>query len=240
LTFLFALFIQIGTNYANDYFDFVKGADTAERKGPKRAVQQGWVAPHQMLFAALLIFAAAFTVAVPLMIAAGLWSVPLAALCILFGILYTGGPKPLGYAGFGEILVFLFFGPIATIGTYFLQTRSAPLELFLASLAPGALSSAILLANNLRDERTDWTAGKKTLVVRFGAKAGQWIYVGLLALACSVPILLAASYFPPKLAAASLPFLFAPFRKVFTSVEALQQTSLLLLLYSILFCALIW
>ncbi len=122
LTLLFSLLIQIGTNYANDYFDFVKNADTSARIGPKRAVQQGWVSPRAMLLAAILAFACAFLFAIPLMIAAGLWSFPIAALCILLGILYTGGPKPLGYLGLGELLVFFFFGPFASAGAYFQQT----------------------------------------------------------------------------------------------------------------------
>lgn len=236
LTALFSLFIQIGTNYANDYFDFMKGADTAERKGPKRAVSQGWISPRSMKIATGLAFAAAFAVALPLMVRTGLWSFGLAALCILFGVIYTGGPKPLGYAGLGELLVLIFFGPVAVMGTYFLQTGTLDWAVFIASLAPGFLSSAILMANNLRDERTDRIASKKTLVVRFGSSFGRWTYFAFILGAFLVPVFLVAAHLPIKLLAASFVLFFAPIRKVFLSIEALQETSLLLLAYTLLFC----
>jgi len=239
LTALFSLLIQIGTNYANDYFDFIKGADTPERKGPKRAVQQGWIAPRSMLIAASCAFALASLAALPLMLQAGLWSFGLAALCVLFGFLYTGGPKPLGYAGLGELLVFVFFGPVTCIGTYFLQTGSVSLVVFLASLAPGFLSAAILMANNLRDEATDRIAAKRTLVVRFGSSFGKSAYVAFILCAAFVPVAFVAAGFPLKLLGASLILGFAPYKKVFGSIEALQETSLLLILYTLLFSTLI-
>ena len=240
LTLLFSLFIQIGTNYANDYFDYVKGADSAERKGPKRAVNEGWISPRSMLLAAACAFSAAVAFALPLMIEVGLWSFVLAAICILFGVLYTGGPKPLGYAGLGELLVLVFYGPIAVMGTYYLQTREVAGSIFIASLAPGFLCAAILMANNLRDEKTDRNANKKTLVVRFGSTFGQWTYVAFIAGAFLVPISLSAVYFPNKLLFASFVLLLAPIKKVFRSIEVLQETSLLLLVYTLAFCALLW
>jgi len=232
LTFFFSLAIQIGTNYANDYFDFRKGSDTAERKGPKRAVQQGWVSPFSMAVATALAFTAAIMIAMPLMIATGPWSFGLGALCVLFGVIYTGGPMPLGYIGLGEFFVFIFFGPVACIGTYFLQTGEINFVIFLASLAPGFLSSALLMANNLRDEATDRTASKRTLVVRFGSNFGKWAYVLFLLGAFFVPICL-------KLFLAAFPFFFAPIKKVFRSQEVLQETSLLLVVYTIFFCVLV-
>lgn len=241
LTLLFALFIQIGTNYANDYFDFIKGADNSQRVGPKRAVQQGWIAPRMMLYATAAAFATAFLIAIPLMISAGWWSWGLASLCVLFGILYTGGPKPLGYAGLGELLVFIFFGPVAAMGSYFLQTGTLDSSIFIASLAPGFLSAAILMANNLRDEKTDAAAGKRTLAVRFGTPFGRRLYVAFFALTLAVPLLLIGQGFSLMLAASSAVCLFAPIRKVFGSIEVLQETSLLLLVYTILFSsALLW
>jgi 1,4-dihydroxy-2-naphthoate polyprenyltransferase len=239
LTFFFSLFIQIGTNYANDYFDFINGADTSERIGPKRAVSVGWLAPSAMLKAALFTFALAFALTIPLMRAAGLWSFGIAALCVLCGILYTGGPKPLGYLGLGEILVFIFYGPVAVMGAYFLQTGESDFAIFIASLAPAFLSAAILMANNLRDERTDRIARKRTLVVRFGAKFGKGSYAALIFGAFLVPITLAALGFPIRITAASLMILFAPLKKIFNSHEALQETSLLLLAYTLVFIAVI-
>ncbi|HSX37920.1 MAG TPA: 1,4-dihydroxy-2-naphthoate polyprenyltransferase [Chlamydiales bacterium] len=231
LTLLFSLLIQIGTNYANDYFDFVKGADTEERKGPRRAVQQGWITPQNMLFASTLSFLAAFGCAIPLMIQAGLWSFAITILCILFGVLYTGGPKPLGYAGFGELLVFIFYGPVATLGTYFLQMGEITSSVMIASLAPGFLSSAILMANNLRDEETDRKAKKRTLVVRFGSTFGKCLYVFFIFSAFLVPVFFA---FPLKLLC-PLMLIFTPFWNIFRNKEALQATSLSLLLYTIIF-----
>ncbi len=237
LTLFFSLFIQIGTNYANDYFDFVNGADTSERIGPKRAVSVGWIAPSAMLKAALFTFALALCLALPLMLASGLWSFGIAALCVLCGILYTGGPKPLGYLGLGEILVLIFYGPVAVMGAYFLQTGECGFRLFIASLAPAFLSAAILMANNLRDERSDRIANKKTLVVRFGAKFGKGLYTAFIFAAFLVPIALAALGFPITITAASLMILFAPLKKIFNSHEALEETSLLLLAYTLVFIA---
>jgi 1,4-dihydroxy-2-naphthoate octaprenyltransferase len=229
LTLLFSLFIQIGTNYANDAFDFMKGADTAARTGPKRAVAQQWIAPKTMLALSGLAFTAALLFALPLMIKTGAWSFALAALCILSGILYTGGPKPFGYFGLGELFVFIFYGPIATVGTYFLQTGEISRTALLASLAPGFLSAAILMANNLRDVDSDRLANKRTLAVRFGAHFGQRTYIAFLFGAALVPLFFSLNF-------ASVAFLLAPIRKLLQSKEVLQETSLLLLLYTLVFC----
>lgn len=243
-TLLFSLLIQIGTNFSNDYFDFLKGADTSERKGPKRAVEQGWISPPAMLFGAFLTFAFAFLIAIPLMLCAGWWSFPLAALAILLGILYTGGPRPLGYLGLGEFLVFLFFGPVAMCGTYFLQTSALSSSVFLASLAPGLLSCSLLIANNLRDEKTDRAANKKTLIVRFGRKFGSWEYSLALIGAGMIPLLLVLLYRAPlSLLSASLilPLSLPCLSRVFSFqhplelIPVLERSSLLLLAYTILF-----
>lgn len=245
-TSLFSLCIQIGTNFSNDYFDFMNGADTTLRKGPKRATQQGWILPSHMLRASFVIFSAALVFAIPLMLQAGLWSWFVAALCILFGILYTGGPKPLGYIGMGELLVFIFFGPVALCGTYFLQTNTITPLVFLASLAPAFLSTAILVANNLRDEESDRIANKKTLVVRWGRKFGSYEYAFMLLGATLTPgILVLLSLTPPSTLAASfigIPALFLikkgfAFKEPLELIPLLQQTSLLLLMYTLLFCA---
>lgn len=250
LTLLFSLLIQIGTNYANDYFDFVNGADTNLRNGPKRATQEGWVSPSSMLLATCLIFAGALLVAIPLMIIAGLWSLFLAAACIAFGILYTGGPKPLGYLGLGETLVFLFFGPVAACGAFFLQTGSVTMPMFIASLAPGFLSCSILIANNLRDEKSDRVANKKTLIVRFGRTFGSWEYTLTIVSAAAVPLILVFFYDAPALllsASLILPLAFPWIRKAFKFrdplelISVLQGSALLLFLYSAFFCvAILW
>jgi 1,4-dihydroxy-2-naphthoate octaprenyltransferase len=235
LTLLFSLFIQIGTNFANDYFDFVKGADQF-RNGPKRATQEGWITPHAMWRGTCLIFACAIVVAIPLMLKAGLWSWFLAAACVAFGILYTGGPKPLGYQGLGELLVFPFFGPIACCGAYFLQTGTVSGPVFFASIAPGLLSCSILIANNLRDEKSDRIAGKKTLIVRFGRTFGSWEYTLSIVCAALIPL------FSYPLASLILPLSIPYIRKAFRFrdplelISVLQGSALLLLLYTLLFC----
>lgn len=245
LTLLFSLFIQIGTNFANDYFDFINGADSKMRNGPKRATQEGWIAPETMRRATFAIFAAALLIAVPLMVIAGLWSLFLAAACVIFGILYTGGPKPLGYLGLGELLVFIFFGPVATCGTFFLQTGVVTLPVFIASLAPGFLSCSILIANNLRDEKSDRAAGKRTLVVRFGRFFGSCEYALSFFLAFLVPQIL-INYFhaPANLKFASFVLCGAMthiqktfrFRDPLELISVLQGSALFLVFYTATFC----
>ena len=240
LTLLFALLIQIGTNYSNDYFDFMKGADTKERLGPKRAVQQGWIAPSTMLKASLIAFGAAFLFAIPLMLIAGWWSWCVALLAILSSIFYTGGPRPFGYLGLGELFVFIFFGPVATVGTYFLQTNTINLSIFIASLAPALLSSAILMANNLRDAKTDRAANKKTLVVRYGTSFGRVFYIACIQGAALTPFFLFFCGWPGhvclRFVGGSLILFLSSFRKV-----SLEISSFLLLIYTLLFAtAVIW
>jgi 1,4-dihydroxy-2-naphthoate octaprenyltransferase len=245
LALLFSLLIQIGTNYANDYFDFVNGADSKLRNGPKRATQEGWVRPASMLIATWLVFALALLIAIPLMAQAGLWSLFLAITCVAFGILYTGGPKPLGYLGLGEPLVFLFFGPVAVCGSYFLQTATCDMAIFAASLAPGFLSCAILIANNLRDEKSDKIAQKWTLVARWGRTFGAWEYTSAIGIAALIPLLLVFVFEAPLIVASTsliLPAAIPWIKKVFTYqdprelIPVLPGTAMLLLLYTLLFC----
>ncbi len=249
LTLLFALFIQIGTNFANDYFDFINGADTHLRNGPKRATLEGWISQQAMLRACLILFGSALLVAIPLMMIAGFWSFWVVAASIFFGFFYTGGPKPLGYLGLGELLVFPFFGPIATCGTYFLQTGTVTLPVFVAGLAPGFLSCAILIANNLRDEKSDRAANKWTLIARWGRTFGAFEYSVAIFLAAFVPILLVFQLGAPfSLAFASIiAFLAIPsIKKVFSFndplelIAVLQQSAFLLFLYTLLFCIFAW
>lgn len=244
LALFFSFLIQVGTNFANDYFDYMNGADNANRIGPKRATQEGWISPRAMLRASLTVFGSAFLIAAPLMGIAGLWSVPLAALCIFFGIAYTGGPKPLGYMGLGELLVFIFYGPVAVCGSYFLQTGSFNVPILLASLAPGLLCCSILIANNLRDERSDRAARKKTLIVRFGRRFGSWEYTFSIAAAAAVPLILVWFYGAPIALAsaalifpASLPLIWKSFTfcDPFELLSLLQGSALLLFVYTALF-----
>jgi len=197
ITLLFALSIQIGTNFANDYFDCLKGADTPERIGPKRAVQQGWISPSVMLYATKLTFGISFALAIPLMISVGLWSLAIVLLSIACGIFYTGGPKPLGYLGLGEIFVFVFFGPIATFGAYYVQAHEFSIPVLIASIAPGLFSTALIIANNLRDSTTDKRAKKNTLVVRLGVLFGKFEYTLAIGAPLLIPALLIAKYEAP-------------------------------------------
>lgn len=246
LTILFSLLIQIGTNFANDYFDFINGVDSHLRNGPKRATQEGWISPSSMLAGTLVTFACALIIAAPLIQKAGLWSLFLALICIAFGLLYTGGPKPLGYLGLGELLVFIFFGPVAVCGTYFLQTEGLDPGIFLSSLAPGLLSCSILIANNLRDEKNDRAAGKHTLVVRFGRRFGSWEYTLSVISAALIPIclvffygapsiLLATSLFTLLIASPSIKKSFY-FRDPLELISLLQASAFLTFIYTVLFC----
>lgn len=192
LTVLFGLTIQVGTNFANDYFDFRKGADTEERKGPRRLTQSGLVTPATMKKATAITFGIAGLAAVYL-VAQGGWVIgALATLSIVLGYLYTGGPYPLAYLGLGDVFVLIFFGPVAVAGTVYLQTHELSSIAILAGLAPGLISTAILTSNNMRDIGEDRVAGKRTLPVRFGLTFGRIEYVCCLFVAGAIPIVLVA------------------------------------------------
>lgn len=185
-----AVLIQVGTNYANDYFDFLKGADTEARLGPLRATQAGLVPPGAMRAAFLLTFALAVAVGAYLVVRAG-WPIALLGLVsVLLGVLYTGGPLPLGYRGLADVFVLIFFGPVATAGTHYVQTLQVSGTAIIAGLAPGFLATALLTVNNLRDVGSDQAAGKRTLAVRFGPGFAKGEYLACLAGAALVPIVL--------------------------------------------------
>lgn len=238
-----SLLIQIGTNYANDYFDFVKGTDTEERVGPQRATQAGLVSPATMRFATLVVFALALLPGAYLIYRGGGPILAIGIVSIICGVLYTGGPYPLGYLGLGDLFVLVFFGPVAVGGTYYVQSLDCPPEVLIAGLAPGLFSTAILTVNNLRDADTDIKTGKKTLAVRFGKTFARWEYVlCLVAGGLGVPLYLAVTtghYFALTAVLALLPAIPAV-RTVFT-VEGpplnaiLARTGQLLLLFSVLF-----
>jgi 1,4-dihydroxy-2-naphthoate octaprenyltransferase len=185
-----AVLIQVGTNFANDYYDYVKGADTTDRTGPRRATQAGLVTPSQMKRAFIIAFAAAVGVGGYLVYIGGLPIAAIGVLSIICGILYTAGPWPLGYTGLADLFVLAFFGPVAVGGTYYLQTGSINAAVIVAGLAPGLFSTAILTVNNLRDIETDRPAGKKTLAVRFGRRFAVGEYLLTMTAACVVPVVL--------------------------------------------------
>ncbi len=205
-TLLAALLIQIGTNLANDYYDFVAGADTAERLGPRRVTQAGLVEPSVVRSAAFVVLALSALVGVYL-VAAGGWPIALiGALSLVAAVAYTGGPWPIASHGMGEVFVFLFFGVVAVNGTVFLQTGAPSRLALVASLPVGCLATAILVVNNLRDIPTDARAGKRTLAVRLGASATRIEYVALLGVAfLAIPVLTPAAGTWPLIALGALP-----------------------------------
>lgn len=202
-----ALALQVGANLANDVFDAERGADTAERSGPPRAVQSGWLEPRAVRAGALAAFGAAAAIGLYL-VAVGGWAVAaLGAASIAAGLAYTGGPWPLAYHGWGDAAVFLFFGVAAVCGTAWVQMLTLPGEAVVASLPVGALATAVLAVNNARDLRTDRAAGKRTLAVRWGERAARREIEVLVAGAFAVPVAWAIARGEPALL---LPLLAAP------------------------------
>jgi 1,4-dihydroxy-2-naphthoate octaprenyltransferase len=184
-TLLTALLIQIGTNFANDVFDFRKGADTAERLGPLRVTQGGLVTERQITIATYLTFALAAVLGLYLVIVGGWVILLIGVACLLAGLAYTGGPWPFGYHGLGDVVCFLFFGVLAVLGTAYLQRPSLPLTPLAvwATVPVGCLVTAILVVNNLRDIDTDRKVGKRTLAVRLGRQGTRLEYLGLVSAA---------------------------------------------------------
>lgn len=185
-----ALLIQIGTNFANDVFDYKKGADTHERLGPVRVTQAGLLKPEQVMTGMWITFGLAVLVGVYLLAVAGWPVVWIGLFSILAGIAYTGGPFPLGYNGLGDIFVFIFFGLVAVCGTYFVQAGTVSAGAVWAAIPMGLLATAILVVNNLRDVETDAKAGKRTLVVRFGVNGARIEYDLLVGGALLCPLLM--------------------------------------------------
>lgn len=238
-----ALFIQVGTNLANDYYDFKKGADTSKRLGPPRATQQGWLAPRTVLTGAFVCFASAFVVGLYLVSVAGLPIVIIGLTSILAGYAYTGGPYPLAYHGLGDLFVLVFFGFVAVGGTYFAQTQTITATTLFAAVPVGLLGVALLAVNNTRDAETDVEAGKRTLVVRFGTGFGKAEYLVTIAISALVPIALWASGRATPwvlLPLISLPLALAPAKLVLGERgailnQALAGTARLQLVFGVLF-----
>lgn len=174
-----AILIQVGTNLSNDYSDARRGADTEDRLGPVRVTAGGLVPPGQVLIATYVTFGLAVACGAYLVAVAGPELIAVGAASILAGVLYTGGPRPYGYEGLGELFVFLFFGIVAVAGSYFVQVQSLPWEAFVCAIPVGLLASAILVVNNVRDIDTDRRAGKRTLAVRLGRERTRFLYAGM-------------------------------------------------------------
>jgi 1,4-dihydroxy-2-naphthoate octaprenyltransferase len=183
-----AMLIQVGTNLTNDYYDFKKGADTEERLGPQRVTQSGLIAPGTVLASALTCFGLAVVTGIYLVMVGGWPIVAIGLASVLAGYAYTGGPFPLAYHGLGDVFVFLFFGLVAVPGTFYVQALTVSAAAWWAAIPVGAIGTALLVVNNLRDASTDVKAGKRTLVVRLGTKAGKAEYVLLLAAAFATPL----------------------------------------------------
>src|SRR5438445_9937449 len=176
-----AVFIQVGTNLSNDYADARRGADTEDRLGPVRVTAGGLVPPGQVLLATYVSFGLAVGCGAYLVAVAGPELLAVGAASILAGVLYTGGPRPYGYEGLGELFVFLFFGIVAVSGSYFVQVQELPWQAFVCAVPVGLLASAILVVNNIRDIETDRRSGKRTLAVRLGRARTRALYAAMLA-----------------------------------------------------------
>lgn len=187
-TLVAALLIQIGTNFANDVFDFHKGADAGERLGPLRVTQSGLVTPREVLIATYVTFGLALLIGIYLITVGGWPILLLGILCILAGLAYTGGPWPFGYHGLGDLVCFLFFGPAAVLGTAYLNHHQITSLMVWTSIPVGCLVTAILIVNNLRDIHTDRQVGKRTLAVRLGRRLTRLEYLLVVGLAYLVDL----------------------------------------------------
>jgi 1,4-dihydroxy-2-naphthoate octaprenyltransferase len=182
-----AVFIQVGANLSNDYSDARRGADTEDRLGPVRVTAGGLVPPKQVLTATYVSFALAVLCGVYLIIVAGWVILAIGAASILAGVLYTGGPRPYGYEGLGDVFVFLFFGLVAVTGSYYAQVEQLSWEAFALAVPVGLIASAILAVNNIRDAPTDARVGKRTLAVRLGRAPARSLYAAEIYLAFLIP-----------------------------------------------------
>jgi len=187
---LVALLIQAGTNMVNDYADFKKGTDDGNRIGPVRVTQAGLISGDNMKRGMLIVLLLIIIFSIPLVLRGGVPILIIGILSIISGILYTAGPFPLGYNGLGDIFVLIFFGPVATAGTYYVQTLELSFNSVLAGFGPGLLSVAILSINNLRDYENDKAVGKRTLIVLFGKRFGKAEYLVTIVVATLIPIII--------------------------------------------------
>jgi 1,4-dihydroxy-2-naphthoate octaprenyltransferase len=238
LALIVALALQVGVNYANDYSDGIKGTD-ADRIGPMRLVGSGAATPGSVKKAAFISFAIAAIAGLILASRTSWLLVLLGAICILAAWTYTGGPKPYGYQALGEVSVFIFFGVVATVGTYYVQTESVSREVLLASFAMGALACAILVLNNLRDLENDKSADKKTLAVVMGDQGTRDLYKWLMFFALAMSVALTFFSFFYLLALLSLPLVSKSVRAVNSGasgtalIDLLAKTGRIQIIYAL-------
>ena len=238
-----AVMIQIGTNLANDLFDFKKGADTHTRLGPTRVTSARLLTPREVEIGMWVVFGLAAASGLYVIYVGGWPMLVIGVASILAGVAYTAGPFPLGYNGLGDLAVFIFFGLVAVLGTYYAQARAVTLGVLLAAVPVGALATAILVVNNVRDADTDRAAGKRTLAVLLGRGAARAEYAVLLTLAYAAPLalwLLRGASVWALLPLLSLPVAVRLARVVITTEgpalnRALAGTAQLLALYGVLF-----
>ena len=207
LCMLFAFLMQIDANLINDLYDYLKGSDRSDRLGPQRACAQGWIDCRRMKYGILCTTLAAAAAGLCLLLYGGGELILIGAVCIVFAFLYTTGPYPLAYHGWGDLLVLFFFGFVPVGGTYYVMSHSWTTAVFVVSLACGTVIDTLLMVNNFRDREQDALSGKRTLVVRWGEKTGQRLYL-LLGL---IAVLLCLYFLREKLwYAAFLPWLYVP------------------------------
>jgi 1,4-dihydroxy-2-naphthoate octaprenyltransferase len=241
-TLLTGLGIQITTNFWNDYFDFLKGSDTQDRKGPMRITQSGLISLSTMKRACIISMVATALIGSLLLFFGGVFIAILLALSLLLAIGYTAGPIPLAYKGLGDVFVFLFFGPVACLATYYLQTQSFHLSCNIVAVALGSLSTAILAVNNIRDFEEDKKSGKKTLTVRMGITFGKMEYMILLIIPAIITLILSIQTPTVLLSLVYLPFAYMLAKKVVSCEnkkdlnQSLSQTGMILFVYTVLFC----
>ena len=245
LCFLFAFLMQIDANFVNDLYDFLKGSDREDRLGPERACSQGWISQKNMMYGIIITTILAGISGLSLLFFCGWEIIPVGIACIVFAFLYTAGPYPLAYHGFGDILVLMFFGFIPVGCTYYIMAHDWNLSVIMASLACGLVIDTLLMINNFRDREQDALSGKKTIVVRLGSRAGLMLYflLGMVACWCCF-------YFigQGKLWACVLPQIYL-FPHILTTIKMarihkgrelniiLGETSRNMLLFGVLLCA---
>lgn len=191
---LCSILIQIGTNFTNDLYDHLKGSDTKERKGPLRVLASGLITVKEMQWGIFLVFFTAFLLGLYLVYSVGLVILWIGIFSIIAGLAYTAGPFPLAYNGLGDLFVFIFFGIVGTVGTYYLHAQQFTFLAFLISLPVGALITNILIVNNYRDIEEDKTAGKNTLAVLLGREFSRYEYVFFILISFFIPFLLHFKY----------------------------------------------
>ncbi len=245
-TLLAAIFIQAGTNLSNDLFDYLKGADNKERVGPLRIMQSGLVSKKELFCGILIVFLLAAVCGVYLIFKGGLPILIIGVLSIICGFFYTAGPRPIAYMGLGELFVLIFFGIIAFTGTYFIQTHVFSLKLIVIGLIPGFFSTAILSANNIRDIRTDKTAGKNTLAVIFGYKfaIAEYVFTILMPyLLLLIIVFVLKNHYFSLLSLASILFVIIPVKIILGKnppkpeklILVLERTGQIMLIFTFLF-----